>query len=112
MASKSSSSSANTPDLLVGSVVSFTSGRVTEFFHGTVYFYNPDDASFGIEAVSRTKQIEDFNRVEGYYQFFLKDVKNLKVLRKPPPKPRPATDTTTKDDDKSTTGEASSSGSK
>ncbi|XP_024009122.1 uncharacterized protein LOC112084156 [Eutrema salsugineum] len=102
-----SQDSTNSPDLIVGSYVSFTSTTGDEFYEGTVYFFDPEDASFGIDDVSRTKVIAGYKRVEGCYQFFLKDIKDLRVIRVP--KPKPTTNTTTKDDEKTTPGEASSS---
>ncbi|CAH2037269.1 unnamed protein product [Thlaspi arvense] len=103
--------STNSPDLIVGSLVSFTSAR--EFYEGTVYFFNAEDASFGIDDVSRTKLLAGAlsrtrlltgdTRVEGQFQFFLKDIEDLMVIRVPSPEP---TTNTTEDDQESTPGEA------
>ncbi|VVA93229.1 unnamed protein product [Arabis nemorensis] len=70
-------------NLTVGSLVSFTSTIAREFYEGRVYFYDPKDASFGIDNVSRTNVSGGYRRVEGCYQFSLKDIKDLRVIREP-----------------------------
>ncbi|CAH2034767.1 unnamed protein product [Thlaspi arvense] len=100
-----SQDSTNSPGLIVGSHVSFTSRTAGEFYVGTVYFYDPENASFGVDNVSRAKNVAGYNKVEGHYQFFLKDIKDLTVIRVPPPKP--TTNTTKDDDNKTTPGEES-----
>ncbi|CAH2034572.1 unnamed protein product [Thlaspi arvense] len=99
--------SQDSTNLIVGSYVSFTLRVYEEFFHGTVYFYDPEDGSFGIEDVSRAENAEDYDRVDSNFQLLLEDIKDLKVIREPAPKP---TTNTIKDDEKTTTpSEASSS---
>ncbi|VVA93228.1 unnamed protein product [Arabis nemorensis] len=58
--------------------------------------------------VSRTKFRSGYRRVEGYYQFYLEDIKDLRVIRVPVPK---STTNTNKDDQKTNPAGASSSAS-
>ncbi|CAH2064421.1 unnamed protein product [Thlaspi arvense] len=90
-----SQDSTNSADLIVGSLVSFTSAGV--FYEGTVYSFDAEYASFGIDdvsctkllagALSSTRLLTGDTRLEGLYQFFLKDIQDLRVIRVPSPKP-------------------------